>query len=70
MVLHVDKSHKKASVVSIPRDTLVDRPQCAKPSGATAPGEKQSMFNAPYQAGGPACTVNRLAVSGVRWSRV
>ncbi|MFB8273726.1 LCP family protein, partial [Streptomyces sp. NPDC055955] len=57
MVLHIDKSHRTASVVSIPRDTMVDRPPCAKPSGGTAPGEHQSMFNAAYQAGGPACTV-------------
>ncbi|MGW2077383.1 LCP family protein [Streptomyces sp. NPDC001939] len=67
MVLHVDKSHKMASVVSIPRDTMVDRPQCAKPSGGTAPGEHQSMFNAAYQVGGPACTVKTVEkMSGVR----
>jgi LCP family protein required for cell wall assembly len=67
MVLHVDKSHTTASVVSIPRDTMVDRPQCAKPSGATAPGQHQSMFNAAYQVGGPACTVKTVEkMSGVR----
>ncbi|MFD3478389.1 LCP family protein [Streptomyces sp. NPDC058695] len=67
MVLHVDKSHKMASVVSIPRDTMVDRPQCAKPSGGTAPGEHRSMFNAAYQVGGPACTVKTVEkMSGVR----
>lgn len=67
MVLHVDKTHKKASVVSIPRDTMVKRPQCAKPHGGNAPGAQQAMFNSSYQAGGPACTVKTVEkMSGVR----
>ncbi|MEV0529564.1 LCP family protein [Streptomyces sp. NPDC050439] len=67
MVLHVDKTHKKASVVSIPRDTMVKRPQCAKPHGGTAPGARQAMFNSSYQVGGPACTVKTVEkMSGVR----
>lgn len=67
MVLHVDKTHKKASVVSIPRDTMVERPQCAKPHGGSAPGARQAMFNSSYQAGGPACTVKTVEkMSGVR----
>ncbi|QEV16292.1 LCP family protein [Streptomyces alboniger] len=67
MVLHVDKSHRKASVVSIPRDTMVPRPQCARPDGGSAPGAPQAMFNSSYQAGGPACTVKTVEkMSGVR----
>ncbi|MET9669743.1 LCP family protein [Streptomyces sp. NPDC006475] len=67
MVLHVDKTHKKASVVSVPRDTVVERPACAKPGGGTAPAEHRAMFNESYQAGGPACTVKTVEkMSGVR----
>ncbi|MCX4819381.1 LCP family protein [Streptomyces sp. NBC_01142] len=67
MVLHVDKSHQKASVVSVPRDTIVERPHCAKPQGGTAPAEHQAMFNESYQVGGPACTVKTVEkMSGVR----
>ncbi|MER5257245.1 LCP family protein [Streptomyces sp. NPDC002855] len=67
MVLHVDKTHKKASVVSIPRDTMVERPQCAEPHGGTAAGARQAMFNSSYQVGGPACTVKTVEkMSGVR----
>lgn len=67
MVLHVDKTHKKASVVSIPRDTMVKRPQCDRPHGGTAPGARQAMFNSSYQVGGPACTVKTVEkMSGVR----
>ncbi|NBE51938.1 LCP family protein [Streptomyces boluensis] len=67
MVLHVDKTHKKASVVSVPRDTMVDRPACALGHGDTAPADDKSMFNAAYQAGGPACTVKTVEkMSGLR----
>ncbi|RII14833.1 putative transcriptional regulator YwtF [Streptomyces sp. YIM 130001] len=67
MVLHIDKSHRKADVVSVPRDTLVNRPACPKPGGGSAPAAQKSMFNASYQAGGPACTVKTVEkMSGVR----
>ena len=36
MIVHVYKGHKKASVVSIPRDTLVDRPECTDTEGQDA----------------------------------
>lgn len=67
MVLHIDKSHRKASVVSIPRDTMVERPACPKPNGGTAPGAHQAMFNESYEVGGPGCTVKTVEkMSGVR----
>ncbi|QNS02999.1 LCP family protein [Streptomyces xanthii] len=67
MVLHVDKSHKKATVVSIPRDTMVDRPECRTTDGGSAPAAHATMFNSSYQVGGPACTVKTVEhLSGVR----
>ncbi|MGR8008273.1 LCP family protein [Streptomyces hypolithicus] len=68
MVVHVYKGHKKASVVSIPRDTLVTRPSCASDSGGpTDPGGTHRMFNTAYQAGGPACAVKTVEkLSGIR----
>lgn len=67
MVLHVDKSHHKASVVSIPRDTLVQRPRCTQSHGGGAAGAQQAMFNSSYQVGGPACTVKTVEkMSGLR----
>ncbi|MGP3769793.1 LCP family protein [Streptomyces sp. SDT5-1] len=66
MVLHVDKSHKKASVVSIPRDTVVDRPAC-KTSSGSAPAAHDAVFNSSYAVGGPACTMKTVEkMSGVR----
>jgi len=67
MVVHVNKKHDKASVVSIPRDTMVDRPSCTRDDGGgTAPAQK-AMFNSAYETGGPACAVKTVeSMSGVR----
>ncbi|MER6100334.1 LCP family protein [Streptomyces sp. NPDC001728] len=67
MVVHVYEGHKKASVVSIPRDTLIDRPTCADGKGATVAGEQRAMFNTAYEVGGPACAVKTVeSMSGIR----
>lgn len=67
MVVHVYQGHKKASVVSIPRDTLVDRPQCADDKGKAVSGQKRAMFNTAYEVGGPACAVKTIEkMSGIR----
>ncbi|MEV0849205.1 LCP family protein [Streptomyces sp. NPDC049954] len=67
MVVHLYEGHKRASVVSIPRDTLVDRPECTTSGGKQVPGAHQQMFNSAYQAGGPACAVKTVeAMSGIR----
>ncbi|MGN5630460.1 LCP family protein [Streptomyces sp. AC154] len=68
MVVHVNKGHKSASVVSIPRDTLVTRPGCkSDESGADVAGEQRAMFNTAYEVGGPACAVKTVeSMSGIR----
>ncbi|MGW4027901.1 LCP family protein [Streptomyces sp. NPDC004838] len=67
MVVHVYEGHRSASVVSIPRDTLVDRPQCTDSDGKKVPGEQRAMFNTAYEVGGPACAVRTVEkMSGIR----
>ncbi|MFD9001106.1 LCP family protein [Streptomyces sp. NPDC059582] len=67
MVVHVYKGHKKASVVSIPRDTLIDRPACTDSRGTTHAAATGVMFNSAYSTGGAACAVKTVeALSGVR----
>lgn len=67
MMVHVYEGHKKAGVVSIPRDTLVDRPQCTDGKGKSVSGEKRAMFNTAYEVGGPACAVKTVEkMSGIR----
>ncbi|MFJ9405802.1 LCP family protein [Streptomyces sp. NPDC101393] len=66
MVVHVYKGHKKASVVSIPRDTMIKRPSCTK-DGKDVPGQQRAMFNTAFEVGGPACAVKTVeSISGIR----
>ena len=60
MIVHVYKGHKKASVVSIPRDTLIDRPSCTDTKGDKYPAAKSVMFNSAYSTGGAACAVKTV----------
>jgi LCP family protein required for cell wall assembly len=67
MIVHVYEGHKKASVISIPRDTLVDRPQCTDAKGTTHPADRAVMFNEAYSTGGAACTVKTVeSLTGLR----
>ncbi|MCE3032674.1 LCP family protein [Streptomyces sp. CMSTAAHL-2] len=67
MIVHVYEGHKKASVVSIPRDTLVDRPACTDTKGTTHPAASAVMFNEAYSTGGAACAVKSVeALTGIR----
>ncbi|MFF5402012.1 LCP family protein [Streptomyces misionensis] len=67
MIVHVYAGHKNASVVSIPRDTLVDRPACTDTKGTAHPAATGVMFNEAYSAGGAACAVKTVeSLTGIR----
>ncbi|MET8245785.1 LCP family protein [Streptomyces sp. NPDC005202] len=67
MIVHVYAGHKKASVVSIPRDTLIDRPACTDTKGGTQPAAHDVMFNSAYTTGGAACAVKTVeSMTGIR----
>ncbi|PJE96061.1 transcriptional regulator [Streptomyces carminius] len=67
MIVHIAESHDRASVVSIPRDTLVRRPACEKTGGGTAAAEPRTMFNKAYEIGGPVCAVKTAeSLTGIR----
>ncbi|TDC59783.1 LytR family transcriptional regulator, partial [Streptomyces hainanensis] len=67
MIVHLNEARDAATVVSIPRDTLVDRPACERPGGGTEPARERVMFNESYSVGGPACAVKTVEeLSGVR----
>jgi LCP family protein required for cell wall assembly len=66
MVVHLDEGRSSATVVSIPRDTLVTRPACPLPDGGTSAVARGVMFNSAYAVGGPVCAVKTVeALSGV-----
>ncbi|MFD3544903.1 LCP family protein [Streptomyces sp. NPDC058655] len=67
MLVHIPEGRSKATAVSIPRDTLVDRPECKGDGGKTVPAQKRAMFNSIYSTGGPACVVKTVeAMSHIR----
>lgn len=67
MVVHLDAGRTAATVVSIPRDTLVERPSCPLPSGGTTRAASGAMFNTAYELGGPVCAVKTVeSLTGVR----
>ncbi|MCX4764990.1 LCP family protein [Streptomyces sp. NBC_01275] len=67
MIIHVYEGHKKASVVSIPRDTLIDRPSCTDTAGTVHDAASGVMFNSAYSTGGAACAVKTVeSLSGIR----
>ncbi|NMI61010.1 MULTISPECIES: LCP family protein [unclassified Streptomyces] len=67
MIVHIYEGHRKASVVSIPRDTLVPRPSCTDAKGVTHAAATGVMFNSAYSTGGAACAVKTVeSMSGIR----
>lgn len=67
MVVHIPEGRSKAVAVSIPRDTLLTRPECTNSSGDKAPEQKRAMINGVYAQFGPACVVKTVEkLSGIR----
>ncbi|MFH9016271.1 LCP family protein [Streptomyces sp. NPDC017943] len=59
MLLHVSADRSNMSVISMPRDTLVEIPKCTDPDdGKVYPGTRgRTMTNQSLGHGGPGCTV-------------
>ncbi|WP_373413207.1 LCP family protein [Streptomyces sp. NRRL B-24085] len=67
MVVHIDAGRTTATVVSIPRDTLVTRPSCPLESGGDTAVSYGAMFNSAYAVGGPVCAVKTVeSITDVR----
>ena len=60
ILLHLSADRKRAYGVSIPRDAMVQRPDCRSKDGrSTVPGGL-TQFNAAYAVGGPGCTIKTV----------
>jgi LCP family protein required for cell wall assembly len=60
ILLHLSADRKRAYGVSIPRDAMVERPDCKSKDGKkTVPGGL-TQFNAAYAVGGPLCTIHTV----------
>ncbi|WP_069816262.1 LCP family protein [Streptomyces sp. TP-A0874] len=66
ILLHLAADRKSATAVSIPRDLMVDIPDCRGPDG-TARGARFAQFNWAFEIGGPACTIRTVEnLTGIR----
>ena len=67
ILFHLSADRTFAYGVSIPRDTLVDRPDCTGPDGEVIPGAEDVLWNDAFSVGGPACTMQQFEqLTGVR----
>jgi LCP family protein required for cell wall assembly len=65
ILLHIADGRRSAYGISIPRDTLVVRPECRN-GDKSVPGAEDAIWNQAYALGGPECTVEQVeAVTGI-----
>ncbi len=65
ILIHVSADREDAYGVSLPRDVIVDRPDCDLP-GQTIPGETATLFNTAFSVGGAQCTIQTVeALTGI-----
>ncbi|MEU7075824.1 LCP family protein [Streptomyces narbonensis] len=57
MLLHVSADRENASLISIPRDTVVRIPECKDESGTPYAATDNRPINESLQRGGPGCTL-------------
>ena len=58
LLVHLPADRESATVVSIPRDTIVDLPSCKTDTGMSTP--YRDRFNAAFSIGGPGCTIKTV----------
>jgi len=67
ILLHLSANRKHAYGISIPRDSMVSRPECKTTSGSISPAATNQMWNAAFSVGGPACTIEQVEqLTGIR----
>ena len=60
ILLHLSADRSRAYGVSLPRDAMVERPECTSKNGHHKISGGLTQFNAAYAVGGPACTVKTV----------
>ena len=60
ILFHVSADRERAYGVSIPRDSLIRRPECQSSNGDPIPGATDVMWNEAFSLGGPACTIQQF----------
>jgi len=79
ILVHISDDPRRVTVVSFPRDMLVDIPSCLKKNGGEHPGSRSTEINTSYFNGGLGCTVRTVEkltgekiqfAAAIRWTGV
>jgi LCP family protein required for cell wall assembly len=60
ILIHLSADRKRAYGISIPRDSLVTRPDCRGADGEIVPGATDAMWNEAFNLAGPGCTISQF----------
>ena len=68
ILLHLSGDRRRAYGVSVPRDSIVDRPACLGPDGRQiSPPASAVLWNDAFNVGGPGCTARQFEqLTGIR----
>ncbi|WP_167145148.1 LCP family protein [Actinomyces sp. ZJ308] len=64
LVMHISADRKRVDAVSIPRDTLVDIPECTSLDGETTGAEEDGQFNSAFANGAGTGNDKKAVASG------
>lgn len=60
ILVHLAADRESATLVSIPRDTIVAIPECTREDGARVPERSAEMINVAFSDAGAACTIQTV----------
>lgn len=66
LLVHVSAEPRRVSVVSLPRDLVVEVPDCTREDGTVASGSQRAVINTVFERAGLSCVAKTVtAISGV-----
>ncbi|MGF2948909.1 LCP family protein [Microbacterium alcoholitolerans] len=66
LLVHVSAAPRKVSVVSLPRDLMIEVPECTAEDGTVASGMSKAQINSVFQHGGLSCMAKTVSeLSGI-----
>lgn len=67
ILVHLSADRTRAYGISIPRDSMIARPECKLRNGDVVPGSSYAMWNEAFGIGGAACTMQQFEqLTGIR----
>lgn len=60
ILVHLSADRKRAYGISVPRDLIVERPDCTDTDGSVIPGASEAPWNAAFSYAGESCTMQQF----------